>query len=57
MSPRYTIERENLLQVIADRLGKEISSLVPWQDYHPILIDQRIREITQPIIKGWTMAK
>jgi len=57
MSPRYTIERENLLQVIADRLGKEVSHLVPWEDYHPVLIDDRIRAITQPVAPRWTIAQ
>jgi len=57
MNARYTIERENLLQVIADRLDKEISKLEPWVDYHPVMIDDRIRAITQPIAPRWTVAQ
>lgn len=36
----YMAYREELLQDIAVKLGKERNELVPWTDYDPITIDE-----------------
>ena len=36
----YIKNREEILNSIAERLGKDRSELIPWTDYDPITVDE-----------------
>lgn len=44
MQNTRTKDREVILQPIADKLGKKVEELKPWEDYDPIWLDYKLRD-------------
>lgn len=49
----YREAKQKAIEEVEKRTGKDYSSLVPWQDYDPIALDNRAYELMRPYVR-WT---
>lgn len=51
---RYLRVRDDLIEAKAKQLDKSRCDLIPWNDYDPIMIENKAREIAQGGGLMWT---